>query len=344
MKRALGIALGIVLAVLCLGLFFRGVDQAELWRHVREANLGLIGVVVAACATHVVLRAWRWKTLLGPAADGVPFGELVSAVAIGYMAGILPGRVSEVLRPALLSRRTSVPLGAALATVGAERVVLDMPMIVLFGALFLVVPASVTGMHATSNPAVLQLVQRSGAAMLVLSLVGLGVVVAIGRRHEAAGAAIARWAAARKGKLAAKVAAFAATLLPGLAAFATPGGLVRLFFETFLIWGVIAVQNWAGVVASGVSIRPLAVLMIVPATALGIAVPTPGGAGTYHFVMKAVLVELFAADAAAAVGAALICHAVPLLTMIALGGWFILRGGMSGARAELSPVPEQGTP
>lgn len=344
MKRALSIGFGVALAALCLWLFFRGVDEQQLWRRVVNANPALLAALVATSILHLALRAARWRTLLGPAGRRVPFGELFSAVSIGYMASILPGRVGEVIRPTALSRRTGIPFGVTLATVAAERVVLDLPVLVLFGALFLALPPSITGLAPTADPQLLAWVRSSGVLLLVASLAGLAIVAILGRRQQQIAAKIQAWADRRTSGFPRRVCGWFNSLLPGLTTFGTFGGLARLAAETLAIWIVIAAGIYCGVVACGVSVSPAAMLIVIPATAAGIAVPTPGGAGTYHMAMKMTLVGLFGADDAAAVSAGLVGHGLPLAVVLAMGGWFAIRGGLArGVR----PVPvgaEEGEP
>ena len=253
MKRAIGIAAGALLAAVCLWLFFRGVDGAALGRSLREANPLLIALLCLSSVGHMALRAWRWRTLLGEEGRGVPYGELFSAVCIGYMAGVLPGRVSEVLRPAALSRRTRAPFGAALATVGAERFLLDLPMIVLFGGVFLALPSGFGGLPAGVDDKLIAEVRAAGLVLALASVAGLAFVSWLARRREAADALIASWAAGH-GSFVCKIAAFLRTLLPGLQGFGSARGLARLGAETAAIWLVICAGIHCGVASCGVSL------------------------------------------------------------------------------------------
>jgi len=129
-------------------------------------------------------------------------------------------------------------------------------------------------------------------------------------------------------RLLAALVAWVARLFPGLGALATLRGLSRLALQTAVIWTVIGVGIHLGIVACGVSLAPGAWLIMLPILAVGIGVPTPGGTGTYHLAMKLGLVSLFAADETAALGAAIVVHAVAWLPVLAMGGFFVARGGL----------------
>ncbi|NIM63944.1 MAG: hypothetical protein GTN89_15375, partial [Acidobacteria bacterium] len=52
-------------------------------------------------------------------------------------------------------------------------------------------------------------------------------------------------------------------------------------------WLMISTSTWACVRASGADVSLGAIFVITPMLVLGVAVPTPAGAGSYHGAMKA---------------------------------------------------------
>ncbi|MDQ7088528.1 MAG: lysylphosphatidylglycerol synthase transmembrane domain-containing protein [Acidobacteriota bacterium] len=176
---------------------------------------------------HLILRSWRWRTLLRSVRAKIPYRELLSATSIGYMASLLPGRVGEVLRPALLARRADLPFPPALATVGVERAVLDLLAVLAFGAAALVLPAGVSGLSAGADPLLLARLRVAGGAVLAGALVALVLTMLLARHRESVGA----WLETRRqtmGRLPRLVTGWLASLLPGLATFSTMRGALRL--------------------------------------------------------------------------------------------------------------------
>src|SRR5206468_1137111 len=100
---------------------------------------------------HNVFRVLRWGLLLTPVRPRVPFRPMFSAVILGFMTTLLvPGRVGELVRPALLSAREDLPLGPCLGTVVADRLLDGVAIVALFAlgslnAHFVAGSASVAG-------------------------------------------------------------------------------------------------------------------------------------------------------------------------------------------------------
>jgi hypothetical protein len=330
---------GPLLAAFFLWLAFRGVRLEQLAAHLRGASWTLVGLSMVSVLVHLALRSLRWRTLLDPVRPRLPFDALMSAVVVGYMASLLPGRVGEVLRPILLSRRTGTPLAPAIATVGVERVVLDVLGILGCGGLALVLPARLTAIGTGADPALLATLRAWGVGLFAFAVAGLAVAVLAARHRETVTRRIDE-ASARSGSPALrKVLGLVASLLPGLSAFATPGGVARLVAETAAIWGVIAVGNWLGIRAAGVEIPLLGAMILIPILAVGIGIPTPGGTGTFHFAMKIGLTQIFGVPADAALGAALLVHAMTWLPVLAGGAVYVARGALRRGDAA-GPVTE----
>ncbi|RMG45471.1 MAG: UPF0104 family protein [Acidobacteria bacterium] len=337
-RRVFAWLTGPLLAALFLWLCFRNVELERLGPHLREADPLLLAACLASVPVHIGLRAWRWRTLLGASGRAAPFRELASAIAIGYMASLLPGRVGEVLRPALLARRSDVPFGTALATVGVERAVLDVLAVLGLGGLGLALPGRWSGLGAATDAATLSALRRAGLLALAAALAGLVLVSAAARARRPLAARLERLTRDSGHRPLRALAGFAARLLPGVAAFETLPGILRLAAETLVLWIVIAAGIHAGVAAAGVSLAPGGSLILLPILAAGIGIPTPGGAGSYHYAMMLGLTRLFGASRELALSTGLVVHAATIVPMLVLGGLSVALGGLAGRRAvEVEP-------
>lgn len=339
-RKILTYASGPLLAALFLWLAFRGVRLTDLKEQLAHASWPLLVPTLALVLVHLAFRSLRWRTLLDPIRAGLPFDALMSATTVGYMSSLLGGRIGEVLRPVLLSRRTGVPLAPAIASVGVERVVLDALGILGCGAVALVLPSRLTGIGEGADPELLATLRGSGIALLAVAIVGLVIAVLIARHLERVTRMLERLTTRLTSRLGRRLIGFFSGLFPGFLAFATPGGVTRLTLETGAVWGLISLGNWLAIRAAGVEIPYFGSLLLIPILAVGIGIPTPGGTGTFHFAMKVGLTQLFGVSADAALGVALLVHAATWVPVLAAGGIYIARGALRRPEGAALPAPE----
>src|SRR5918999_105640 len=116
-------ALGILLSVLLLAFTLRGVDFGDVARALRASSLPLFLLATVVGTLIFPLRARRWKTILSPIDDQIPFGPLWRSTAIGMMVNnVVPARAGELARAFALTReRPSIPFSASFASLAVDR-------------------------------------------------------------------------------------------------------------------------------------------------------------------------------------------------------------------------------
>ena len=328
-----------LVAVLTLGLMFlwlRSVDLAAMWRALRGASPGWIGVAAAGSLLHLVLRSWRWRLLLGPGGAGAArLTDLFRYTVMGYAVSfVIPGRAGEIVRPALLWSRAGVPFGRALGSIVLERI-LDLAALGAYLALFL-------ALEPQRSPAALKV------AVAVLLGTGVAVLVALtllSRRRPLADRLIAAVAARLPARAREHAAGFARSLLDGLEAAFRARGPLPVVGASLLTWLPVALTSWAGLMATHITAPWTAPLALVPLTAVGIAVPTPAGVGGFHAAATWGLEKLFGVPAAQAAAAAVVTHAASVLPVIVLGLYACWSEGLSlpalrRETAAAAPPPE----
>jgi len=160
--------------IFCAGLlafFLRGLDFREIGRQFAAADGRWLAASVFLGVGTFLFRALRWTWLLRPVAR-VHFYPAFVATAFGFAANNLPGKVGEILRPALLARSEKLPFSPLLASVLLERV-FDGAAVLFF---FLI--AAATGIPNTRGAGKLLV-----PAALLLVLVG-AVVFSVARRRQ----------------------------------------------------------------------------------------------------------------------------------------------------------------
>lgn len=345
MKLALRAVAGLALMGALFWLVLRGHDPRAVGEALLRASV--LGVIAGAILNfaHNIFRTWRWGALLEPSKQGVPFRPMFSAIVIGYLVSwVIPARLGEVVRPALLAAKERVPLGASLGSVVADRLLDGATLAVLFavGAQFAVFSGQADALEAQI---------RTGAGILaVATVVLIALLVAASLRRRALSRLLERaprpigW----MGNAFLSVAS-------GSEALRSPRLLVRIVALGFAAWLTIGFGTWLGVRAAGAPVAYAQILVLLLPLAFGIALPTPGGAGGYHAAMTYGLTRLFGIDPEVAVGAGILMH-LAIIVPVLLAGPLCLRlervswrdvlaagRGVRGLGARAVPSPTEAT-
>jgi uncharacterized protein (TIRG00374 family) len=272
---------------------------------------------LCAGAASIAVRARRWVQLLRPVA-GVAMGDALSSTAIGAgAAALLPLRLGEIVRPALLARRSSIRFSAALSSVVLERL-FDMLFVVLcFLGLSLVYPLPETA--------------RLAARGLGLGVAGVFVtLIAVQRRRETSDRWIRAILARLPASLAARLRPATGGLLDGVRGLGDPYTVVAVCGWSACLWAAIALVFLSSIVALDVTV-PLgpATLASVVIVAAAVLLPqAPGSVGTWQ-AGCVIALGLFGVPSDLAVGYSLLTWILSMTVNIGAAGFFLVREGLS---------------
>jgi hypothetical protein len=304
-SRAVQIGISIVLTALLLAFFLRGLRLAEIGRQIASASgAWLLASLVMGIATFV-LRAVRWTWLLRPVAR-VPFYPAFVATAFGFAANNLPGKVGEILRPALLARSRKLPFSPLLASVLLERV-FDGASVVFF---FLI--AAATGLPSSRGVGKLVL-----PAVLLLVLVA-AVLFSVFRRAETERFLEKLWRRLPQ-RFQPRARSFTETFVDGFASLRSPKLLSLVTAGSLFMWLVISVQIYAVLRAFHLDLPFSASFVVTAAAVLGLMFPTPGGLGSYHVAVQLALIDVYGVARDPASGVAVLAHAISFIPITLIG-------------------------
>ncbi len=85
-------------------------------------------------------RALRWQVMLRPFGHPIGVWRLTSDTAIGLTAGVLLGRVGEVVRPYLIAVQTGLPFSSQVAAWLLERMLDLLAVLLLCGYALIRIP------------------------------------------------------------------------------------------------------------------------------------------------------------------------------------------------------------
>ena len=316
---------GGLLAVLLLGLFFRGLDWQALAAAIRAARPGYLVLVLLTTVVTYGARAWRWGELLRPLAK-VPFRRLLAVTIVGFMTGLVIPRAGEVVRPYLIAREYQLKTSSAFASIILERLVDLITVLALFGLYLYVLPLPA----AQTRGPLLALLKAGGAAAGLAALGVLAVLIAFHARAELAMKVVDFGLRVFPERFARPISATVRSFASGLAVLeAPPARLLKIFGQSLVLWLGIASGIWLNNRAFGIALPFHSAFLIIGFLTVGVAIPTPGMVGGFHESYRLALTQAYGVDVHTAVAAGLVLHALSNLPVLVLGLYWLGREGLT---------------
>ena len=302
--KLIKVAVPLALAVGILWWMYRGIGWEELvdaLSHKMSWTWMLLSLPFGVLAQ--VLRAIRWRQVLAPAGERPRLSTCVHAIFLSYASSLVVPRVGEVLRCAVLKRYEGTKFSLSVGTVVTERII-DTVLILLLSALTFL----------TQIPVFLHFFQETGVSMNSLfgqfSLTGWIVTAACGLLALIAIVLLIR-------RFSIGVGLFNGLLSvkevqnPLLFIVYSVGIWVSYYLHFYLTFFCFDFTAGLG---------PLAALVAFVVGTFAVLVPTPNGAGSWHFAVKTVLV-LYGVGQTDAALFVLIVHTIQTLLVALLGVW-----------------------
>jgi hypothetical protein len=294
----------------------------------KAARPDLLALAVGLTLAMYVVRAERWQYLLaplGPTRFRVAFRTSIIGFAVSF---VVPARAGEVLRPYLLAKQEHLPVTATFATIIVERMLDLVAVLLLLGTFLLVLESG----EAAAAPRLYRAVWYGGAIAAPMGLAILVMMFVMAGHPERLHALVVRLERVLPVRVAHAVAAFARAFAEGLAVVRHPSRLVWAMAWSMVLWLAIAAQVWIIILAFGISIPFAGSFLITAMLVVGVALPTPGGVGGTHEVLRLALTSFYAVENNAAVGTAIVQHAVNFVPVLTLGLIFLAQDGMNLSR------------
>lgn len=299
----------LVVSVLVAGLFlflaFRNVPLADLWKAFERFNAWWLIPGLGLSLLLMVFRAWRWQLELLPL-ERIGLGRLWIVCSVAYMAiNVLPVRLGEVVRPWLLSRRSSVSFSNVIGTLVVEKT-MDSICIVFYILVGL--------LTATALP---PWVRRGALFPAAAALLLAGTVVLVWWKGEPFVArAIARFLPERFEQGLMRI---TRAIIDGMRVLPNTRLLVAVFAVSLALWFLPILSSYIMMLAFGFEAPFNAALIVFIFIGFGTALPNaPGMIGTYQYACILAL-ELFGIDKADALAYGLVLNALQLLSIVAQG-------------------------
>ena len=269
-----------------------------------------------------VFRGWRWRQTLEPVGERPRLSTMVNAVFLSYATSLVIPRIGEFIRCGVIKRWDGTSFAKALGTVVSERAV-DTLVVLAITAVTLLWQVGIFDTFFTQTGTNL------GAMLSGFSWAGWLVTAVC-----LAAIAVLGWILLRRLSIYNKVRATLSGIWQGVVSMKDVRNVPLFVFFTLAIWGSYFLHYYLTFfcfeATSHLSLSCALVTFIVGSIA--VIVPTPNGAGPWHFAVKTMLILYGVADNDA-LYFVLIVHAVQTLLVILMGIYAWIRLSFTSVRA-----------
>lgn len=307
-NKTIKTVLPIVLGILILYMIYADFDFTQLWGAISEMDMTWFVVSTFFGIMSHVIRGWRWKLTLAPLGYYPSSNICVNSIFVAYAANLVVPRVGEVSRCVVLEQYEHVPFAQSLGTVVSERLIDTLMVLTMtLVAVLLQWPIftrflSDAGFGKSESPFFASI---GGWAVILLSFVAI-VVLLYMILHK-----MAFWK---------RIKSFIANFIVGIMSLTKMKNGWLFLLETVGIWFCYFMQFYLCVFCFGFSsdLSVLAGLLLFVAGSIAVVVPTPNGAGPWHFAIISIMV-LYGISPNNASVFALIVHSTQTLLVALLG-------------------------
>lgn len=299
----------------------------------KAANKPFLFLSAAAAIMSHVLRAERWKLLLKPLGYTIPLGQSFMSVMVGYFINLAIPRGGEVSRCYNLYRLNKTPVDVSFGTVVMERIIDLIFLIVLLTISFFVQLDNLLYFFRSDELKRLTAsAEESGFSYMVLA----GVVIIF-----AAVFFTIRYIFRNKRFLAlryvSKVKKTMRGLKSGITSIFKLEHRVLFILYSLLIWLCYYLMMYLVMLAfpETAHLGFLAALTIFVIGGIAMAVPLPGGAGSFHILVPLGLVLLYSLPEEKAVPFTFIFHGWQTLVIIIVGALSLFLSQLSRKKIDI---------
>ncbi len=257
-----------------------------------------------------VFRGWRWKQTLEPLGAYPKTGDCVDAIFVSYATNLVIPRLGEVSRCGILSRYDNVSFSKSLGTVVTERLVDTVCMLIITGVTFLVqMPVFMTFFDQTGTkiPTLMHLFTSVWFYIVLFCIIGVAILLyylmrALSFFERVRGIVLNVWS--------------------GVTSLRNVKNVPLFILYTVLIWTCYFLHFYITFFCFSFTshLSFLAALVMFVGGTFAVIVPTPNGAGPWHFAVITMMM-LYGVDPTDAGIFALIVHGIQTLLVVILGFW-----------------------
>lgn len=255
-----------------------------------------------------VFRGWRWRQTLEPLGAYPKRSDCVDAIFISYATNLILPRVGEVSRCGVLAKYDDVSFSKSLGTVVTERLVDTLCILLITGLTFLAqMPVFLRFFQETGTkiPSLMHLLTSPWFYVSLFCVIGVLVLM---------------YYLMRMLSFFEKVKGVVLNVCEGVMSLRNVKNIPLFILYTLLIWGCYFYHFYLTFYSFSFAEHlgfQAAMVMFVGGT-FAVIVPTPNGAGPWHFAVITMMM-LYGVNATDAGAFALIVHGIQTLLVVLLG-------------------------
>ena len=315
-KNILNITGSLLLGGAILYWMYRGFDfgrMREVLLHEMSWTWMLLSFPFGVLAQ--AFRGWRWRQTLEPLDESSRASVRVHSIFLSYAVSLLIPRVGEFARCGVLRQKDGVSFPKALGTVVTERAIDSLLVLLIAGLTFVTqfrVFMTFFEETGTSLDSILHRFTTAGWVVTAICLLAIGML---------------GWYLLRRLAIYNKVKDVFLGIWQGVMSLKNVKNIPLFVFYTLAIWGSYFLHYYLTFfcfdATANLGLACALVTFIVGSIA--VIVPTPNGAGPWHFAVKTMLI-LYGVQETDALYFVLIVHSVQTLLVVLLGiyAWIAL--------------------
>ena len=257
-------------------------DNCSLWdkmvTDLSSANFGWIAIVVLCFMISNLSRALRWNMLLKPFGVDVKLHNSFGAIMIAYFANLTIPRSGEIIRSVMISRYEDIEVEKAMGTIVTDRIIDVLSLLLVIGLAFFMSFGKMSS-YFKENMDLDNTLGRiiSFPVLGTLAIVGLGTLYLIYRN----------WDKLLATKLGQKIYKIVSGFAEGIKSIKDVENVAIFIFHSVIIWLMYYVMTYLCFLAFAPTahLGLVAGLTVFVFGSLGIVFPSPGGMGSYHYLV-----------------------------------------------------------
>lgn len=303
-NKALKILFPLLLGVFILYIIYRDFDFSQIWQPLKEMDLFWFTMTTIFIVLSHVIRGLRWKLALAPLDLHPKSSTSVNSIFVAYAANLVIPRVGEVSRCVILEQHDKIPFAQSLGTLVTERLI-DTLVVAIMTIIAVALQWNVFMEFINDVGIVTPGKNIRGWIIIVFSAIAIVTML---------------YLFMRKMKIWKKIRSFIIRFSDGLLSIRKMKNGWLFVLETIAIWFCYFMQFYLCFFyfpfTSNLSF--LAGLLLFVAGSIAVVVPTPNGAGPWHFAVISIMVLYGVSETDASIFA-LIVHSTQTLIVAILG-------------------------